>query len=185
MLLEDKIVVVIGGSSGIGLAVARQARAEGASLVIVGRDPAKVSDAASTLGGDTQGVVGDAHDHAALEKFVTALPEFDHLVSMIGNTMAGELPADAARHDAARTALEVLDEFADRPFRCASHARRRQHDLDLGKRCPGAGGGGELRREPGARRHGARTGFGTRPPCARERRCSGLHGHGLVANEAT
>ena len=43
MLLERKKVVVIGGSSGIGLAIARQARAEGASLVIVGRDPVKVS----------------------------------------------------------------------------------------------------------------------------------------------
>ena len=87
MLLEGKKVVVIGGSSGIGLAIARQARAEGASLVIVGRDPVKVSNAASMLGGDVQGVVGDAHDHSALEEFIAALPEFDHLVSMIGVTM--------------------------------------------------------------------------------------------------
>ena len=55
MLLEGKKVVVIGGSSGIGLAIARQARAEGASLVIVGRDPVKVSNAASMLGGDAPG----------------------------------------------------------------------------------------------------------------------------------
>ena len=47
MLLEGKRVVVIGGSSGIGLAIGRQARAEGASLVITGRDPGKLSHAAS------------------------------------------------------------------------------------------------------------------------------------------
>jgi NAD(P)-dependent dehydrogenase (short-subunit alcohol dehydrogenase family) len=101
MRLEAKKVVIIGGSSGIGLAIARQARAEGASLVIVGRDPAKLSHAASELGSDTQSIVGDAHDHAALEKFILALPAFDHLVSMIGDTMAGGLlqtPLDTMRH---------------------------------------------------------------------------------------
>ena len=101
MLLEGKKVVVIGGSSGIGLAIARQARAEGASLIIVGRDPAKVSNAASTLGGDAQGVVGDAHDHSALEGCIASLPEFDHLVSMVGDTMAGgflQTPLETMQH---------------------------------------------------------------------------------------
>src|SRR5579863_10415456 len=101
MLLEGKKVVVIGGSSGIGLAVARQARAEGASLVIVGRDSVKVSNAAATLDGDAQGLVSDAHDHSALETFFAALPKFDHLVSMIGDTMAGgflQTPLDTMRH---------------------------------------------------------------------------------------
>jgi NAD(P)-dependent dehydrogenase (short-subunit alcohol dehydrogenase family) len=101
MLLEDSKVVVIGGSSGIGLAIARQARAQGASLVIVGRDPVKLSTAASELGGDVQGIVGDAHDHAALEKLIAALREHDHLVSMIGDTMAGgflRTPLDTMRH---------------------------------------------------------------------------------------
>jgi NAD(P)-dependent dehydrogenase (short-subunit alcohol dehydrogenase family) len=101
MLLEGKTVVVIGGSSGIGLAIARKAHAEGASLVIVGRDPVKVSNAASTLGGHAQGIVGDAHDHAALEQFVAALPDFDHLVSMIGDTMSGgflKTPLETMRH---------------------------------------------------------------------------------------
>jgi NAD(P)-dependent dehydrogenase (short-subunit alcohol dehydrogenase family) len=101
MLLEGKKVVVIGGSSGIGLAIARQARAEGASLIIVGRDPAKVSNAASTLGGDARGVVGDAHDHSALEGCIASLPEFDHLVSMVGDTMAGgflQTPLETMQH---------------------------------------------------------------------------------------
>ena len=101
MLLEGKKVVVIGGSSGIGLAIGRQARAEGASLIITGRDPGKLSHAALVLGGDTQSFVGDAHDHAVLESFIAALPGFDHLVSMIGDTMAGgflQTPIDTMRH---------------------------------------------------------------------------------------
>ena len=101
MLLEAKKVVIIGGSSGIGLAIARQARAEGASLVIISRDPAKLSNAASALGGDTKSIMADAHDHAALEKVIADLPKFDHLVSMIGDTMAGgflQTPLDTMRH---------------------------------------------------------------------------------------
>jgi len=101
MLLEGKRVVVIGGSSGIGLAIGRQARAEGASLVITGRDPGKLSRAASALGGDTRSFVGDAHNHAILESLFASLPEFDHLVSMIGDTMAGgflQTPIDTMRH---------------------------------------------------------------------------------------
>jgi NAD(P)-dependent dehydrogenase (short-subunit alcohol dehydrogenase family) len=101
MLLEGNKVVVIGGSSGIGLAIARQARAQGASLVIVGRDPVKLSTVASELGGDVQSIVGDAHDHVALQTLIAALPAFDHLVSMIGDTMAGgflQTPLDTMRH---------------------------------------------------------------------------------------
>jgi NAD(P)-dependent dehydrogenase (short-subunit alcohol dehydrogenase family) len=101
MLLEGKRVVVIGGSSGIGLAIGRQARAEGASLVITGRNPGKLAHAESVLGGDTQSFVGDVHDHAVLESFIAALPRFDHLVSMIGDTMAGgflQTPIDTMRH---------------------------------------------------------------------------------------
>jgi NAD(P)-dependent dehydrogenase (short-subunit alcohol dehydrogenase family) len=101
MSLEGKKVVIIGGSSGIGLEIARQARAERASVIIVGRDAVKVSNAAATLGGDARGIVGDAHDHAALEKFVAALHQFDHLVSMIGDTMAGgflQTPLETMRH---------------------------------------------------------------------------------------
>jgi len=102
MLLEGSKVVIIGGSSGIGLAIAHQARAQGASLVIVGRDPVKLSTAVSELGGgDVQSIVGDAHDHAALEKLIAALREHDHLVSMIGDTMAGgflRTPLDTMRH---------------------------------------------------------------------------------------
>jgi NAD(P)-dependent dehydrogenase (short-subunit alcohol dehydrogenase family) len=87
MRLDGKKVVVIGDSFGIVLAIARLARA--ASLIILGGDPAKVSGAASTLGGDTRGIVGDAHDHPGLGGFVAAVPEFDDLVAMIGDTMAG------------------------------------------------------------------------------------------------
>jgi len=45
-----KTVVVIGGSAGIGLETARRARAEGADVILTGRNPDRVKQAATELG---------------------------------------------------------------------------------------------------------------------------------------
>ena len=47
--LLGQTVVVIGGSSGIGLETARRARAEGASVILTGRDPERLQRAAGEL----------------------------------------------------------------------------------------------------------------------------------------
>lgn len=87
--LSGKNVAVVGGSSGIGYEVAHQARAQGAELIILGRNQAKLAAAAERLGGVVQTVVLDAHDEMALEGFFSRLEAIDHLVSMIGDSMAG------------------------------------------------------------------------------------------------
>lgn len=87
--LEQQTVAVIGGSSGIGLEVARQASALGARLVIAGRDPAKLANATAGLSGEVRTAALDAHDQAALDGFFAALGGADHVVSMIGDSMAG------------------------------------------------------------------------------------------------
>jgi len=48
--LAGQTVVVIGGSSGIGLETARRARAGGADVILAGRDPGRLSDAAHEVG---------------------------------------------------------------------------------------------------------------------------------------
>jgi short-subunit dehydrogenase len=78
---------VIGGSSGIGHEVARQTRARGARLIIVGRNEAKLAAAADRLRGEVTTAVLDAHDDAALERFFSTLEPIDHLVSMVGDSM--------------------------------------------------------------------------------------------------
>src|SRR5262249_30306366 len=88
-LLDQKLVVVIGGSSGIGHEVARQTSAQGAHLIITGRNPAKLDAAAERLGAVVQTAVLDAHDEAALEGFFSRMESIDHLVSMVGDSMAG------------------------------------------------------------------------------------------------
>lgn len=75
MRFKDKIAVVIGGNSGIGLAAAQAFAAEGAKVVITGRDPATLAAAAHTIGGETLALrsdVADLDDLTALFEAVAA-----------------------------------------------------------------------------------------------------------------
>jgi len=58
--LENKIAVVTGGNSGIGLAVARLFAAEGAKVVITGRNPVSIRSAVTAIGHGSAGLVSDA-----------------------------------------------------------------------------------------------------------------------------
>jgi 3-oxoacyl-[acyl-carrier protein] reductase len=51
-ILENKRILITGGSSGIGLAIARKCLSEGAQVVITGRDTNKLKKAVKDLGGD-------------------------------------------------------------------------------------------------------------------------------------
>ena len=70
--LAGQTVVVLGGSAGIGLATARRARAEGANVVITGRDPDRLARAAADLGA-AQTAQFDAADETALQQFFQQL----------------------------------------------------------------------------------------------------------------
>ena len=74
--LLGQTVVVIGGSAGIGLETARRARAEGADVVLTGRNPERLEQAASELGASSTAAF-DATDPAALKRFFEDLPEPD------------------------------------------------------------------------------------------------------------
>jgi NAD(P)-dependent dehydrogenase (short-subunit alcohol dehydrogenase family) len=78
--LVGQLVVVIGGSLGIGLETARRARAEGAEVVITGRDPERLKRAARDVGArDTAAF--DATDFDRLARFFDELPTpIDHVL---------------------------------------------------------------------------------------------------------
>jgi NAD(P)-dependent dehydrogenase (short-subunit alcohol dehydrogenase family) len=85
--LEGKRVVILGGSSGIGLAVAQQAASQGASVVIVSSSAERVQKAVESLGGAAQGQVIDVSDERAVAAFFSELGEFDHLVFSAGDSL--------------------------------------------------------------------------------------------------
>jgi len=78
--LPGQTVVVIGGSAGIGLETARRARAEGAAVILTGRDPERLQRAASEVGAQSTAAF-DATDFERLGRFFDELPTpIDHVL---------------------------------------------------------------------------------------------------------
>ena len=89
--LLGQTVVVIGGSSGIGLETARQARAEGAKLILTGRSPEPLQRAATELGALSTAAF-DATDPAPLDGFFHSLPApIDHVMVTAGHPHYGRI----------------------------------------------------------------------------------------------
>lgn len=89
MRLQDKRVVVIGGSSGIGLATARMAASEGAAVVIASRSMDKLEKAAATIPGKIEAFSVDIREENSLAGLFAAIGEFDHLATPAGEVAGG------------------------------------------------------------------------------------------------
>jgi NAD(P)-dependent dehydrogenase (short-subunit alcohol dehydrogenase family) len=82
--LLGQTVVVIGGSAGIGLETARCARREGADVVLVGRNPERLEQAAFDVDARSTAAF-DVNDHESLERFFRDLPDpIDHVMVTAG-----------------------------------------------------------------------------------------------------
>ncbi|MFF4217028.1 SDR family oxidoreductase [Streptomyces nondiastaticus] len=97
---QGKRVLVVGGSSGVGLATARRFTAEGALVTIASRSKEKIDAALAGLGATATGQVLDITDDDAVEAFAGTAGTFDHVVITAADTPMGRvdtLPLDAAR----------------------------------------------------------------------------------------
>jgi NAD(P)-dependent dehydrogenase (short-subunit alcohol dehydrogenase family) len=98
--LVGQTVVVIGGSAGIGLETARRASAEGADVILTGRNPDRLKDAAEQVSAERTAAF-DATDTAALARFFEDLPApIDHVMVTAGGPTYGpllEMTADDVR----------------------------------------------------------------------------------------
>jgi NAD(P)-dependent dehydrogenase (short-subunit alcohol dehydrogenase family) len=89
--LAGQTVVLIGGSAGIGLETARRARAEGADVILTGRNREHLEQAAADIGARSTAAF-DATDSAALEHFFDGLPDpIDHVLVTAGGPTYGPL----------------------------------------------------------------------------------------------
>ena len=68
MKLKDRVAVITGGNSGIGLATAREFKANGAKVIIFGRSRQTLDQAAASLGSDVLAVQGDVRSLGDLER---------------------------------------------------------------------------------------------------------------------
>jgi NAD(P)-dependent dehydrogenase (short-subunit alcohol dehydrogenase family) len=115
--LLGQTVLVIGGSSGIGLETARRARAEGADVVLTGRDPERLRSAVAEVGAQ-RAEAFDATDAVQLDRFFADLPgPVDHVMVTAGGSYyatLADLDLTKARHE--------LDMHVWLPLRVAQHA---------------------------------------------------------------
>ena len=100
-ILTDKKIVIIGGTTGIGLAAARAFIAEGARLVVVGRMEKSVQEAGQLLGKNAVAISGDAIDPAtaaqAIEQCCELYGGFDGLYHVAGGS--GRKMGDGPLHE--------------------------------------------------------------------------------------
>ncbi|MGW3987782.1 SDR family oxidoreductase [Streptomyces sp. NPDC004830] len=91
--LKDRVYVVTGATRGLGHASARELVADGAKVVVSGRDEESVANAAAALGPNAVGVAVDNADPEAAERLITAAREhfgrFDGVLVSVGGPPAG------------------------------------------------------------------------------------------------
>lgn len=102
--LSGRSVVILGGTSGLGLATAKAAKEAGADVAIAGRDPEKASEAVTELGGGVVSGAFDATCETDLMAFFNAIEKVDHVVSF-----TGEQPKSPVRSTDQRLLHRAID----------------------------------------------------------------------------
>jgi NAD(P)-dependent dehydrogenase (short-subunit alcohol dehydrogenase family) len=105
--LNDQKIVIVGGSSGIGLGVATAALKSGANVVIAGRSLEKLRKAEQTFGADrrVKSIAIDMAKETEVARLFDEVGAFDHLVVTAGTAPPND-PID-------RTDLEYVRTFID------------------------------------------------------------------------
>jgi NAD(P)-dependent dehydrogenase (short-subunit alcohol dehydrogenase family) len=100
-LLTGKRIVILGGTTGIGLSAAKAFISNGARLVLVGRNPENVTAAQDLLGDEALAICGDARDASiaeqAIESCVQIYGGFDGLYHVAGGS--GRKMGDGPLHE--------------------------------------------------------------------------------------
>jgi NAD(P)-dependent dehydrogenase (short-subunit alcohol dehydrogenase family) len=110
----NKVAVITGGNSGIGLATAKEFGRRGAKVVISGRDERTLAEAATSIGGDTLGVRADVSRLADLDKlFARTKDRFGAIDMLFVNAGGAKFAA------VEQTTEAIYDEIVDVNFKGA------------------------------------------------------------------
>lgn len=78
--MSDRTVLVVGGTSGIGLEIARRANGRGDSVIVTGRDQARADEVAKSLGNGARGLALDLAVPSALASALADVESVDSLI---------------------------------------------------------------------------------------------------------
>ena len=118
MRLAAQRIVILGGTSGIGLATARAAAEEGANVIVASSNPTRVEEALEQLPATAESHVIDVLDEEAIRTLFDDLGGFDHLVYTAGDSLPVGLVADTP----AKVAGGALDVRVWGAFTAIRHA---------------------------------------------------------------
>jgi NAD(P)-dependent dehydrogenase (short-subunit alcohol dehydrogenase family) len=85
--LKEKTVILLGGSSGLGLATAKAAAAEGANVVIVSGNQQRINEALTELPEGSRGYAINLNSEENIKEFFGQIGPFDHLVYTAGENL--------------------------------------------------------------------------------------------------
>ena len=106
MTLANQRIVIIGGSSGTGLATARAAAAAGAAVTIASSDQGRLSTALAGLPGNCDGALVDTRSESEVAALFASIGELDHLIYTAGDAVTPRALQDLSL-DEARQQFEV------------------------------------------------------------------------------
>jgi len=110
--LQGKHVVVIGGTSGIGRAVAAEAAAAGARVTVASRKRDRVEQTVALLGKPVEGAVVDQTDPSSLKSFFAKVGAIDHLVLAGSEVRAGSFRSQSVADAQAAMASKFWGQYA-------------------------------------------------------------------------
>ena len=90
--VENKKVLIIGGTSGFGLESCKTLLSKGANVIITGRDKEKLENVVKelkTISKNIEGKVLDASKEENIKSFFEEIENFDYMISMAGGFMGG------------------------------------------------------------------------------------------------
>ena len=97
-MLQNKKIILIGGSSGIGFETAKRVIDQGAKVIIASRSEEKLQSAKEKLGHDTEAYILDTSQEHQVQNFFEKIGHFDHLVVSAAETSGGSfLQMDTAQ----------------------------------------------------------------------------------------
>lgn len=115
--LQHRTIVVIGGGAGMGLAIARQASATGAAVIIGGRTSSKLDAALLEIGPSARALTVDTTSETSVQAFFETLGPIDHLAIPGSSVRTGTLK-EASLEDG----LYTMQSKFWGPYLCAKYA---------------------------------------------------------------
>lgn len=97
MELKDKIVVITGGSDGLGFSLAKQFANKGSRVFIIGRTGSKLDEAVKSLGENVRGFVADVSKLSEVQKVADKIGRTDILINNAGVWIEGSISQNSEK----------------------------------------------------------------------------------------